>query len=506
MARKLKTEILETIRAAKYFSISVDSTPGLAHIDQLTFIIRYVNNTGIPKETFLAFIPNPGHKSEELEVAVVNFIEENGLNLNNCHGQSYDNASNMSGHYSGLQARLKERNPFIDYVPCAAHSLNLIGSCASESCQEATSFFSTLQELYNFFTASTHRWQIFVSVNKDKKFLTLKTLSKTRWSARHDACEALSKQFPDIIKALNQIASDPNEKSVTKSEARGLVQKLNKFETAILAKLWTSILGRFNVVNKKLQSINIDLASVVSLYNSLTEFLKTLRTDFSSFENLAKSCSDIQEYQFDLKHTKKNKFQFDVSHAGETAFENGSHHFKINTFYVIIDNLQQELSRRKIVYENLLSHFHFLEKIKTAPPHEIRQSANNLLKMYSNELEDCFVDECINFGAHLSTITNEKLIPLMDLSKLIYERDLQEIYPNVLIALRIFLCKPATNCSGERSFSTLRRVKNYLRSSISEDRLNSLALMYIEGETFRSMDLDSIIDSFAAMKSRKKVF
>ncbi|KAJ8969298.1 hypothetical protein NQ314_001837 [Rhamnusium bicolor] len=315
----------------------VDSTPDLARIDQLTSIIKYINNTGIPQETFLAFIPNPGHESEELEVAIVNFIE-NGLNLNNCHGQSYDNASNMSGHYSDLQARLKERNPFIDYVPCAAHSLNLIGSCASESCQEV--FISTLQELYNFFTASTNRWQIFVSVNKDKKFLTLKTLSKIRLSARHDACGALT----------------------TKSEARGLVQKLNKFETVILAKLWTSILGRFNVVNKKLQSINIDLASVVSLYNSLTKFVETLRTDFSSFENFAKSCSDIQEYQFDLKRTKKRKLQFDESHAGETAFENSSHHFKIYTFYVIIDNLHQELIRRKIVYENLLSDFRFLEK------------------------------------------------------------------------------------------------------------------------------------------------
>ncbi|KAJ8931720.1 hypothetical protein NQ314_015338 [Rhamnusium bicolor] len=62
-------------------------------------------------------------------------------------------------------------------------------------------------------------------------------------AVRHDACEALSKQFPDIIKALNHNASDPTEKSATKSKARGLVQKPNKFETAILAKLWTFILA-----------------------------------------------------------------------------------------------------------------------------------------------------------------------------------------------------------------------------------------------------------------------
>ena len=37
-----------------------------------------------------------------------------------------DNGSNMSGKYSGLQARIWERNPLADYIPCFAHSLNLV--------------------------------------------------------------------------------------------------------------------------------------------------------------------------------------------------------------------------------------------------------------------------------------------------------------------------------------------------------------------------------------------
>ncbi|KAJ8875731.1 hypothetical protein PR048_023630 [Dryococelus australis] len=51
---------------------------------------------------------------------------------------SYDNASNMSGKYSGLQERIKELNEFAEYIPCFAHSLNLIGKCAAECCQEAS--------------------------------------------------------------------------------------------------------------------------------------------------------------------------------------------------------------------------------------------------------------------------------------------------------------------------------------------------------------------------------
>ena len=48
-----------------------------------------------------------------------------GINFIDCRGQSYDNASNMSGQYNGMQAHFKKVNPLA--IPCAAHSLNFWG-------------------------------------------------------------------------------------------------------------------------------------------------------------------------------------------------------------------------------------------------------------------------------------------------------------------------------------------------------------------------------------------
>ncbi|XP_072225704.1 chromobox protein homolog 1-like [Leuresthes tenuis] len=42
---------------AKYFSITVDSTPDVAHVDQLTFVLRYVSPEGHSRERFLKFLP-----------------------------------------------------------------------------------------------------------------------------------------------------------------------------------------------------------------------------------------------------------------------------------------------------------------------------------------------------------------------------------------------------------------------------------------------------------------
>jgi len=68
----------------------------------------------------------------------------------------------------------------------------------------------------------------------------------------------------------------------------------------------------------------------------------------------------------------------------------------------------------------------------------------------------------------------------------IRNKNLVEVYPYIDIALRMILCTPTTNCSAEQSFSTLKRVKSYLRSTMKEKRLNALADLNIESEITRN--------------------
>jgi len=150
MSDKVLENILKEVQTAKYFSIIVDSTPDISHTDQLSFVIRYVLD-GYPKERFMCFLENTGHKSEQLADSVLTTLALYNIDLANLRGQSYDNASNMSGAYSGLQARIKEVNPLAEYSPCAAHSLNLVGSCAANCCEEACHFFELLQAVYCFY-------------------------------------------------------------------------------------------------------------------------------------------------------------------------------------------------------------------------------------------------------------------------------------------------------------------------------------------------------------------
>jgi hypothetical protein len=148
MGSKVLAAIVTEIQKVKHFSISVDSTPHVTRIDQLTFILRCVKNA-VPKERFLQFIPIHVYKADLLADVVTSFLKHNNISLINSRGQSYDKAANMSGHYSGLQARLKEQNKYALYVPCAGHSINFVGVQAVDCNLNVTIYFDFVQNLYS---------------------------------------------------------------------------------------------------------------------------------------------------------------------------------------------------------------------------------------------------------------------------------------------------------------------------------------------------------------------
>ena len=108
IAKKVLNIIISEMKKAKYYSVSLDSTPGITYVDQLTIIFRYVLPDG-PMERFVKFIPTRGHTGYQLADLLLEFIEDNGIGLKGFREQSYDNASNMSGKCAGMQAIIKER-------------------------------------------------------------------------------------------------------------------------------------------------------------------------------------------------------------------------------------------------------------------------------------------------------------------------------------------------------------------------------------------------------------
>jgi len=79
-----------------------------------------------------------------------------------------------------------------------------------------------------------------------------------------------------------------------------------------------------------------------------------------------------------------------------------------------------------------------------------------------------------------------------------------DIYPNVYILLTILGPLPVSAATSERSFSTMRRLKTYLRSSIGNERMTGLALLFIHKD--RQIDREKIMNDFVASSNRRSGF
>ena len=65
MGQAALTSIVNEMKEAKYYSVPIDSTPDIYHVDQLSVTVRYVNNSG-PIERLLTFINFQTYTCQEL--------------------------------------------------------------------------------------------------------------------------------------------------------------------------------------------------------------------------------------------------------------------------------------------------------------------------------------------------------------------------------------------------------------------------------------------------------
>ena len=95
---------------------------------------------------------------------------------------------------------------------------------------------------------------------------------------------------------------------------------------------------------------------------------------------------------------------------------------------------------------------------------------------------------------------------LSDLRAFFASSNLKEMFPQLFIAFKIYLSIPVTSAEAERSFSCLKRLKTYLRSTIGQDRLSSLAILNVERDEINNISIDETIDIFSSVKDRRMHF
>ncbi|XP_065654762.1 uncharacterized protein LOC136081378 [Hydra vulgaris] len=398
-----------------------------------------------------------------------------------------------------MQQILKNKNSLVDYIPCAAHSLNLVGQSAVDCYIEAVSFFNILNRLYTFFVASTHRWNVMMTLVKNQpECLVPKYSSDTRWSARVDAAKAVFKGYHQLQSALQEISGDCYQNGSTRNEAILLAKHMETIEVALF---------------KLLQSSTIELTPAIGLLKSLHIFLDECREKFDDYNQKAVDRCGNSTYKSENRRQPKRKRQINDGDAAD-AMEGMSsqQNFKVNTFYAIIDQLKNALKKRIKAYSIVLQRFGVLTEYDSMTDEDIDIAVKGIFPVYSKDLCSDFPSEFRQFMCWYkeqrnyeegSSAQNQVDSSAQKMFKMLHNSGVYQAFPNTEIALQIYLCLMSTNCSGERSFSQLKRIKDAKRSTMAQRRLSVLSLLCIESDLLNKVNFKKLIDKFAVIKARK---
>ena len=83
----------------------------------------------------------------------------------------------------------------------------------------------------------------------------------------------------------------------------------------------------------------------------------------------------------------------------------------------------------------------------------------------------------------------------------------KQLIAEVCTVLKLILVMRASNATSERTFSALRRVKTYLRSTTRQDRLNHLMILHVHKDRTDALDLKEVANEFVSgSEHRLRIF
>ena len=504
MSSIVQNQICADVKKSGLYSILADETKDCSKREQMAIVLRFVDvKTGTIFERFLTYVEVVSLDVQGLSTYILDTLQHFGLDPTSIISQGYDGASVMSGKCSGVQQRIKEVAPQALYVHCYAHCLNVALVDTTRSITEASDFFALMETLYVFMSSSKAHDVYLQKQNElhpSKQLRRLQRLSNTRWACRYFAVDAVCSTFDSLLAALEAITEwDNREKAV---EAKGIVLQVRSFKFLILLVI-SRILSCTKGLSDQLQSSSIDMAKAADLVVATVGILQDFRTD-SKWEQLFKYVQDIAS----LHNIHAEVPRSQCSRQLPRRYEDGlvmettrsrvglmaSEHLKISIYFPVLDAMLSELDHR--FAENL----EYMRCIQAYGPRSLRpNSIRTLAECYGLDMGSLSVECSLAKQTLLGKDMNSIADVLLELSSL------RIAFPLLTKLLQIALTIVVSTAYCERSFSALKRIKTYLRSTMTEQRLIDLAVLSIERELSKQISLDQVVNEFASKDKNRRI-
>lgn len=508
IGKSIKEKVVLKVKEAGIFSVLMDETTDASHQEQVSIMVRFVDtnatvHTEIVNELLLGVVCAEQTTGEALTELLLAVISRAGLNVQDIVGQGYDGGSNMSGGVKGVQARVRELNPRALFTQCYAHCLNrsLVNAISSKEHAAARDFFGIVELVYTFIEGSAARHHHFITVQEhlllgtSDQPLHMKGLCDTRWNCRSESLRRLANTvvYKAVQKTVDFVADTTSDGSV-RGVAAGLRKSLTDFHCIVQLFSVRPLMALVNETSVVLQSTQMDILRANQHVSNLSAELVALRTEvaWESAVTSARQFADQIGSDSTFKESRKRKvpsrLQYDPSSTDCTELTVADS--MRSDYYALIDRLTEEVRQR------------YPKKFEIFSP------------LQCSNMDTIDADNRLSQVAATYNLNEERLLTQWRLFRRTCGRQpdvsISQTYlmvPREHEALRaayqVLLTLPVTSAGVERSFSKLSLIKSKLRTTMGQERLESLMLCAVEKDILKTLSTEHLIAQFASATDRR---
>ncbi|XP_071138765.1 zinc finger protein 862-like isoform X2 [Mytilus edulis] len=481
---QIQTSILQTIHNSPYFSLLIDETTDVAVVKQMTVMARYLTHDYQVKTSFLTLVDLPDGKADTIVPAIKTLMTDRQLPIQKMMGFGSDGASVMVGRKTGVATQLKSQNPEMVNVHCIAHRLALAAAQASDNIPYLQKFKDILRQLFYYYQNSAVRMSGLKEIELilGTPSIKLKEVADTRWLSHESAVTAIRRCLPALILSLEREASERCD-----ATAAGLALFVKNPLFICTISMLSDILPHLNRLSKIFQKTTVDLSLIDSMVSATQMSLQHLLNQHGEhMTNLPDLFQQLAEYGVKEDSTVVDKFK-DKTYQQyiNNVIENLHNRFPdtalLDAFSVFDPDLicKEDPATNEYIHfkklQTLASHFTSVGDYQTAS-----EEFTSLRHMMARDMKD------INYSEAIRKIAT-----------------LKDCYPTLAQYAQILLVIPVSTADCERSFSTLNRLKTFLRNRLCQKILNPLMTISIEGPAVQDFNFPECVKLFGKAKNRK---
>jgi hypothetical protein len=506
MALSTLRKIAAELRESQFFCIMSDECTDVSNREQLVICIRWVDSKLEVHEEFIGLYKLDNIQADTIVAAIRDALIRLNLAMSKCRGQCYDGASTMKGAKSGVATQLRKDECRAVYIHCYGHALNLAVGDTVKRCKLLKDALEITFEVSKLVKFSPKRDVLFEKLKADLAPDTpgFRVLCPTRWTVRAASLKSVIDNYK-VLQELWEVARGETSDTSVKARIIGVQAQFTTFGYYFGCQLGFLLLQHSDNLSKTLQSTKLSACEGQRVAAMTAATLQRIR-DEGSFDLFWKKVEsdrqslDVQEPQ--LPRRRKTPKRLDDGNS-EGDYPDSPKVFYRQQYYEALDLIISTINDRfdqpgYKVYtqlEDLL--------LKAVQKEDFIDSLTAVTSFYHSDFN------ATQLRLHLDTLASNfpdsSCTSVTDIKEYIQKMSPaeRELISEVSSLLRLFLVMPATNAVSERSFSALRRVKSYLRNSMTQERLNHLLLLHAHKHLTDAMNLIEVANDFVALSGHR---